>query len=315
MSLGPGGDGQQSSMFRQLVARIAAELRQLPDKPEETPDGTVRALWHAAAGEMMSVQRSAARPLPALDDLAITRLQNLVARRVAGEPLAHLTGRQQFMGLEMIAAKEALIPRRETEILCRESIAILRRAAVDGAEVLAVDVCTGSGNLALALAFHVPAARVFASDLSGEAVRLARRNAQHLGMDGRVDFREGDLLAPFDEPAFHGRVSLLVCNPPYISSKRVNDMPGEIIGFEPRLAFDGGPFGLRILERLVTESTRFLGRRGVLAFEVGAGQGPGIMKRLARKAQFGKVRAINDENDEIRAIVAEQPASYADDQY
>ena len=299
------GPESQPSLFQELNARLSAGLSLLPDKPEETSDSTLRALWQAAAGVLVSVQKAETLPLPALDTASRERLQSLIDQRLAGIPLAHLTGRQHFMGLELLAGKEALIPRRETELLGHGALDLLRALAARHDTVTVVDVCTGSGNLALALAYHEPKAKVFGADLSDEAVALARRNAQHLGLQDRVEFRAGDLLAPFDEPGFHGQVALLVCNPPYISSKKVDTMPGEIIGHEPRLAFDGGPLGIRIVERLMREAPRFLRGGSFLAFEVGLGQGPALAKRLAGNKNYAGHRLLKDEHGEVRVLIAE----------
>ena len=210
------------------------------------------------------------------------------------------------MGLDLLAGREALIPRMETELLGWGALDALRnRGAANSAEVVVVDVCTGSGNLALALAFHAPKARVYGGDLSGEAIALARRNALHLQLQHRVEFRQGDLLAPFDEPRFLGHVDLLVCNPPYISSRKVDTMPHEIVGHEPRLAFDGGALGIRVVERLIREAPRFLRDGGCLAFEVGLGQGSAILKRLSADRRYSRLRPIQDRAGAIRAIVAE----------
>lgn len=293
-----------AQLFQEMTDRLSVGLNLLPDKPEETSDSTLRALWHAAADAPVSVEKASALPLPALGVTGVERLRTLIAQRLAGVPLAHLTGRQHFMGLELLAGKEALIPRRETELLGGAALAVLRSLAAGDDEVLVVDVCTGSGNLALALAFHEPKARVYAADLSTEAVALATRNARHVGLGQRVEFRAGDLLAPFDEVAFLGRVDLLVCNPPYISARKVDTMPGEIIGHEPRLAFDGGPLGIRILERLMREAPRFLTAAGILMFEVGLGQGPAILKRLAGNKDYTTLKSFTDAAGEIRAILA-----------
>lgn len=292
-------------LYQEFMERLSAGLSLLPDKPEETPDGTLRALWHVAAGMPMSVQKAGAMALQPLDAGGIERLHDLIAQRLAGTPLAHLTGRQHFMGLDLLAGREALIPRKETELLGRGALEVLQRLAMAREDVIVVDVCTGSGNLALALAFHAPKAQVYAADLSGEAITLAQRNAQHLRLEDRVEFREGDLLAPFDEPGFHGRVDLLVCNPPYISSKKVDTMPREIIGHEPRLAFDGGPLGIRIVERLMREAPRFLRKGGCLAFEVGLGQGSALLKRLAGNKSYVRQWSLEDEAGDIRVIMAE----------
>ncbi|HJW11293.1 MAG TPA: peptide chain release factor N(5)-glutamine methyltransferase [Albitalea sp.] len=297
-----------SDAFEERCAALAKRLQTLPDKPEETAAATLRALWHLAAGNALSVEAAQERALPTLAADGERRLEELIAQRVSGIPLAHLTGRQRFMGLELLAGKEALIPRRETELLGRAALAVLQRLAATRERVTVVDVCTGSGNLALALAQHEPKAQVFASDLSEEAVALARRNAEHVGLSSRVELRAGDLLAPFDEPRFHGAVDLLVCNPPYISSQKVPAMASEISEHEPRLAFDGGPLGVRILQRLLREAPRFLASGGWLAFEVGHGQGPAVLKRLQAQGDFAATQTVADAQGEIRAILASRAA-------
>jgi len=276
----------------------------LPDQPEETVASTLAALWHAATGRPLSVQRAPQVALPALDAEGVLRLRALLRGRLEGTPLAYLTGRQQFMGVELIAAAGALIPRGETELLGRAALERLHAIVRERGAATVIDACTGSGNLALALAWHEARARVWGADLSEDAVALARRNVAHLELADRVSFRTGDLFAPFDEPEFHGRVDLLVCNPPYISSGKVDGMPRGIIGYEPRLAFDGGPFGIRILQRLINDAPRFLRAGGWLAFEVGLGQGPGIRRRLEQHGGYPDLGEVLDRNDQVRALLA-----------
>src|SRR5690606_13638582 len=170
--------------------------------------------------------------------------------------------------------------------------------------VVAIDVCTGCGNLALALAHHVDGLRVHGADLSDQSVRLARRNAAMLGLEQRTGFRSGDLLAPFDAPAFIGGVDLIVCNPPYISSGKVAAMAPEISAHEPRLAFDGGALGVSILTRLILEAPRFLRGGGWLAFEVGAGQGAAMARRLRNDSNWDEVREHRDAGGLVRAVLA-----------
>ena len=288
-----------NSTFADLRDRLAAGFAPLPDKPEETPDASLRALWHAAAGHPKSVVAAAAGELPPLDESGLSRLHALIDRRLEGVPLAHLTGRQHFAGMEMLAGAGALVPRRETELLAQAAIALAREVAAP----LVVDVCTGCGNVALALARHVVDARVFGADLSEDALALARQNADWLGLADRVEFRAGDLLAPFDADEFLGQVDVLTCNPPYISSGKVGQMAAEIAGHEPRLAFDGGPLGVTILMRLVQEAPRYVRSGGWLAFEVGLGQGPALVRRLKGTPAYREVREIADENGAVRAIL------------
>jgi len=293
-----------NSLYSDLLQRFVNELQFLPDKPEENPESTLRALWHTAAGSPRSAELAMQGSLPELDADGQARLGALAQKRFDGVPLAHLTQRQRFVDMEMLAGPGALVPRRETELLARAAIDIARDIAAKQSGVRVVDVCTGSGNVALAVAQHVPSAQVFAADLSEEAVELARRNAEHLGLQSRATFGAGDLLAPFDNVEYHGTVDLLTCNPPYISSAKVEHMHGEISQHEPHLAFDGGPFGVAILMRLLQDAPRFLRPGAVLAFEVGLGQGPAMAKRLEKLAGVTEVRPLADAHNAIRALVA-----------
>jgi release factor glutamine methyltransferase len=288
-------------LYSRSLERISQALTFLPDKPEETPQSTLRALWFTASGSPRSAEGAMAGELPALDPAAEVRLETLLARRLEGVPLAHLTERQQFVGMEMLAGPGALVPRRETELLARAAIELVRGVVAKSGVAKVIDVCTGSGNVALAVAHHVPEARVFGADLSEEAVALAKLNASHLKLSQRAEFRAGDLLAPFDTPDFHGTIDVLSCNPPYISSAKVEQMHGEISKYEPRLAFDGGAFGVNILMRLLQDAPRFIKPGGWLCFEVGLGQGPAMVKRL-EKSGFVDLRTEKDENGAPRAL-------------
>jgi len=301
---------EKEALFRAMVNDVSRELKILPDKPEETPDNTLRALWFLAAGTPRSFDpKICDDPLPDLNNEAINHLKELIKQRLSGIPLAHLTGRQQFMGLEFLVGSEALIPRKETEILGRSVIDLLKNVVKQRGKAIVVDVCTGSGNLALSFSYYEPGAQVYASDLSNDAVQLARKNAIHLGLDNRVEFREGDLLEPFKDDFFIGNVDLLICNPPYISSKKLDAMPEEIIQFEPRLAFDGGGFGVKILFHLIKDAPIFLKEGGWLCFEVGLGQGQSMIKRVESNGHYRKICSSCDDNGNIRVIMAQIPES------
>lgn len=304
MSGTPRVSGAERS-FEYWMGRLLETFDPLPDKPEETADSTLRALWLAACGLPVSAAKAAAvSSLPSLDGASAGRLSELLRRRQDGVPLAHLTGRQSFMGLEFLSGPEALIPRRETELLARASLELLSAMCVEEASPLVIDLCTGCGNIALALAYHARSARVFAGDLSAEAVALAERNALALGGDARAEFRVGDLLEPFESGEFLGRISMITCNPPYISSAKVGSMRPEISGHEPRLAFDGGPLGVSILLRLLGEAPRYLRPGGWLCFEVGEGQGAAMARKAERTLSFDQVRIVDDGRGRPRAVAA-----------
>jgi len=200
---------------------------------------------------------------------------------------------------------EALIPRKETEILGRAALAKLSCMAEKQAELTVLDICTGSGNLALAYAYYTPTAHVFASDLCADAVKLALRNRDHFpALAPRLEFRQGDLLAPFDSAAFHGKCDLLSCNPPYISSAKVKQMHPEIAAHEPGAAFDGGVYGVSVLMKLLKQAPRFLRPGGWLGFEVGSGQGAMLARQLEKNPAFSAVERYSDSTGEIRALFA-----------
>ncbi len=290
-------------MYDELLQRLTDSWVAQPDKPEESPEITLRALSFAAAGKPLSARLAVAADWPQLDQDGKQALAALVERRCAGVPLAHLSGRQHFLGLEMLAGPEALIPRAETEILGRGALAIAKRLAAERPSVTVIDVCCGAGNVTLGIAAGEPRCRIFGADLWEPAVELARRNARHLGLD-RVGFRPGDLLEPFRTEEFLGSVDLVTCNPPYISTAKVASMPAEISNHEPRLAFDGGFLGATILMRLISEAPAFLKPDSYLCFEVGLGQGKGMLNLVKKSKAFRDVEPWLDEKGEVRALAA-----------
>lgn len=292
---------EQLDLHRRQLEQL---LDFLPDKPEENATSTVAALWLAAAGQPASAQRAMQVALPALAAVQYVQFETLIARRLAGVPLAHLTRRQQFMGVEMLAGPAALVPRKETELLAAAAVELARRRLDELSGCVVVDACTGSGNVALAVAHQLGDVSVYGSDLSEDAVALANDNARHLELGSRVQFFCGDLLAAFESRQFLEGVDVLTCNPPYINSAKVGRMPSEIVDHEPRLAFDGGALGISVLMRLIRDAPRFLRKGGWLAFEVGSGQGKAMIKRLRSNSGYAEVRSALDEAGTVRVVMA-----------
>jgi release factor glutamine methyltransferase len=295
---------KSSELFGRILERLRVAARFAADKPDETAESTACALWLAAAGTPKAVGR-ASESLPELTEEQARTLQGMVERRITGEPLAYLVGRQEFMGHDFVTAPGALIPRRETELLGNAALAIARERAARDGSVRLLDLCTGSGNLAIALALGEPRARVWGSDLEAAAVAIASRNARLHGVEGRVTLLQGDLFG-----ALHGAEQvpapfhLIVCNPPYIPSRKAQSMPVEVGGHEPVAAFDGGDFGLSILFRLVAEAPQHLVPGGWLCFELGAGQGPLVEKRMSARGGYSETRTVADHAGTVRALLA-----------
>ncbi len=295
---------RNSQFYCKKLSELSQFFSALPDKPEETLESTLDVLCNLAAENRLDVEIAQQTPLPELNKAQLSKLSDIVHKRVSGTPLAHLTGKKRFMNIDFEVSADALIPRKETELVGYAALDILQDTAVGKNSVLVVDICTGVGNLGLALAHHEPKARVFGADLSAIAVALAVRNTVKLNLCDRVEFFAGDLLEPFRSVEFLGKVDVLTCNPPYISAGKLKSMPNEIIDHEPAMAFDGGPFGISILSRLIKEAPEFVRPGGWLAFEVGEGQGPGIQRMLHKNPKYDEIRTVADGEDRIRAILA-----------
>jgi release factor glutamine methyltransferase len=216
----------------------------------------------------------------------------LVARRAAREPVAYLTGHRAFMGHDLGTDSRALIPRPETELLAEEALRILReRLARDEAHPpLVADIGTGSGAIAVSLAVLEPRLPlIYATDVSAEALALARENAARLGVASRVRFLLGDLLEPLPEP-----VDLLLANLPYVAPRDAAALPADVARFEPSLALYGADDGLGHLRRFFAAAGGRLRRDGVTLVEFGYDQRSAVVE-LARAAfPLGTVRVYTD---------------------
>jgi len=216
------------------------------------------------------------------------RFDGYLVRRQAREPVAYIRGRRAFRALELEVTPAVLIPRPETETLVDVALEALAAVPGDAAapghyEPLALDVGTGSGCIALALAAENPFVRLVAVDVSEAAVEVARRNAARLGLGGRVDVRRGDLLADLPPRA---RFDLIVSNPPYIPEAEYRTLEPNVRDYEPRLALHGGEDGLDVYRRLIPAAAARLRPGGVLAVEVGAGQAAAVRALFAAPGAF-----------------------------
>jgi release factor glutamine methyltransferase len=296
----------KEGLYDRLSILLNGKLSLLNDKPEESIDSTLRTLWHAASGSLLSVERANELELPELSHEQIVSLNQLIEQRLNDTPLAHITGRQSFMGIEMLTDRRALIPRKETEILGRKALELSINIARKKSEVKVIDICCGSGNLGVAIAYFNVNVEVSAADLSQEAVDLTNDNISALKLNERVSVRQGDLFSAFETDGFYGKTDIIVCNPPYISSARVQKMISEISKNEPALAFDGGMLGTKIILRLIGEAPKYLNSGGWLIFEIGLGQGPFIMQLCQRSESYRMVDSVSDDSGNIRVILAQK---------
>jgi release factor glutamine methyltransferase len=213
----------------------------------------------------------AERPLA---DEELGRYRDLIKRRRASEPIAYILGRREFFALPMLVDRRVLIPRPDTEILVETALQGTRERHLYGRML---DLCTGSGCVAIAFAKERPTWRVTAVDLSPDAASVARENVQRAGVVHNVAVLEGDLFAALPEGA---RFELITANPPYIPSAEIAELDADVRDFEPRLALDGGVDGLHVTRRLVSEALRYLSPGGLLALEGGFDQAPAVAALL-----------------------------------
>lgn len=259
--------------LRRAVARLAdAGL------PEPRADAEVL-LAHVLSIDRQLLVLRVQEPLA--PELA-ARFEALLARRLQHEPTAQLVGVREFWSLPFRVDRRVLIPRPETELVVETALAV----APGATRVL--DVGTGSGVLAVALARELPRARVVALDRSPGALAIARENVQQLAP--RVRLVCGDLLAAIASCTF----DLVVANPPYVPTGEIARLAPELRDYEPRLALDGGADGLAVIRALLAEVPRVLLAGGWLVFELGAGQAGTVVQEAARETVWGPARVVRD---------------------
>jgi len=214
----------------------------------------------------------------------------LLARRRQGEPLQHLLGWEEFCGLRLQVTPEALIPRPETELLVEWALEILRGSDVSERHGLVVDLGTGSGAIACALARSLPYVSVLGIDISAGALAVAAENIRSLGLDKRVRLVRGDLFGPFTCL----EADLVIANPPYIASSQLGTLPAEVREYEPRQALDGGLDGMMLHWRIISEAPAHLGPGGWLLMEVGEGQAGPLARAINETGAFKAVEVRRD---------------------
>ncbi|MHB0976666.1 MAG: peptide chain release factor N(5)-glutamine methyltransferase [Candidatus Aquicultorales bacterium] len=230
----------------------------------------------------------------------IDRVEEIVAARLAGEPLQYLLGSVSFCGVELRVRPGVLIPRPETEILAARASNALK--AMGGRPVV-LDLCAGSGALAVYLARECPAARVVAADISDEALALIEENAELSGVADRVRVRKSDLFSGLVD--LKRAVDLLVSNPPYIPSGRLETLPVEVRR-EPAAALDGGADGLDFYRRISREAPSYIKSGGLILLEIGEDQA-GAVSSLLMEADFSDIQVIRDLIGADRVVGGERP--------
>lgn len=223
---------------------------------------------------------------------------------------AQREGRITFLGVELLVAPGALVPRPETELLGRTAMKALADMppGADGT-LRVIDMCCGSGNLACALAATDQHLRVMAADLTEDCVKLARENANHAKVADRVRVYQGDLFAALPADEIAGSIDMIVCNPPYISTSRLTKDRAVLLEHEPLQAFDGGPYGISIHQRVIKDAGHVLRPEGKLLFEIGVGQERQLELLFKRTDTFADLAFVADDRNRPRVAVATRTLS------
>jgi release factor glutamine methyltransferase len=231
----------------------------------------------------------------------VQHYREMIVKRVQGWPLAYLTGKKSFLSWDFTVTPFVLIPRPETEVLIETVVELVKNRT----ELYGVDVGTGSGIIAIALAKLLPGSTWFASDISEEALQVAKENASNLGVASQIEFVAGDLLEsllPARLGASHRKFDIIVSNPPYIPSTELPALQKEVLR-EPALALDGGADGLAIYRRLLPQASKLLTDQGVIAVEHGDGQRQALEK-IFTESGYLSCRSFKDPAGLERVLAA-----------
>lgn len=226
--------------------------------------------------------------------------ESFVQRRLHGEPMPYILGQWDFYGMTLIVTPDVLIPRDDTVVVTELAI---KKAMYLEQNPRILDLCTGSGCIGLAVARRVKDARVTLGDISPAALRVARRNISQLKLTGRVNCVAMDARKPAQE--FLGTYDLIVSNPPYVTTKQMQQLDPSVRDFEPHLALDGGEDGLDFYRAIIKNYSSALAPRGYLCFEFGMGQENAVCS-LLRKGGYEILELKKDTADITRAVLAQK---------
>lgn len=229
-----------------------------------------------------------------VDEENYKKIVELKNERIQGTPLQYILGEQYFMGLKFLVNKDVLIPRPDTEVLVYEVLELVKKCPK---KLKILDLCTGSGCIAISLAKNVKNAEIFASDISEKALAVAEKNSELNGTD--VKFMKSDMFGNIVEKDF----DIIVSNPPYIASGDMASLSKEVLE-EPHSALDGGADGLDFYRNISENALNYLGKNGALALEIGYNQAEGIFDIL-RKFKYNNIRLVKDYSGNDRVIIAQ----------
>ncbi len=259
------------------------------------PDARAEAeylLSHALGLKRHELFLNGARPLARDEERT---LREFVRRRTLREPSQYITGSAHFRGLELKVTRAVLIPRPETELIVDEALRAASSAPLAGKpEIKALDLCTGSGCIAVSMCVELPSAVVFATDISGDALSIASENARRLNVSDRIVFMKGGLFRALSALKPKGVFDMILSNPPYVPEAELFGLEPEVKDHEPRISLTAGPDGLAYIREIISTAHRYLRPGGRLIMEIGWGQAGQVKEMFEKNGRYEDVRVIND---------------------
>lgn len=236
----------------------------------------------------------------------------LLDRRCSGEPVQYIIGTQEFMGLEFKVNESVLIPRQDTETLVEDAMDVIKNNQLRGEELLpkkkkdfdVLDLCCGSGAIGISLASLCDNVKVTCSDISRDAISVARENAERLHVSKKISFETGNLLMPFKGRIKNKKFDLIISNPPYIKTSVIPTLQREVREHEPMMALDGGASGLDLYKSIIGDAADCLKKSGVLMFEIGHDQKDDVMAMIEETQRFENITGLKDLAGRDRIVVA-----------
>jgi len=227
-----------------------------------------------------------------LSSIEEDKLKRLIEERLKGKPLQYVIGETEFYGLRFKVDSRALIPRPETEVLVLKVIEYFEKEKRELDYLKIIDIGTGTGNIAIALATHLKNCFVYATDISSDALSLAQENATINKVQDRIEFLCGDLFAPLKDKGLEGKIDAVVSNPPYVQKEEKEVLPKEVRDFEPEVALYAEE---ELYQRIADQSVLFLKKgEGILALETGYGQAQKVKNMIQAKGDFSSIQVIKD---------------------
>jgi release factor glutamine methyltransferase len=228
---------------------------------------------------------------------------DLVKKRTEKIPLEYIIGMASFMGRIFCCHPGTFIPKKQTEILCKVAIEYIKREKKFLNRLNIIDMCTGCGNIAITLALNLGDSTIYGLDIDPAAIETAKTNVDMYGLGEKVILSCGDLFTPLKNLEYEEKIDCVVCNPPYIPTGSLRKLSPEIIDHEPRIALDGGPYGISFYRRLIHDTLSILKPKGLLIMEIGRGQEELVARMLKGKKHYENIQ-YHGEGKEIRVVSA-----------